>query len=113
MKLEEIKIALPTMVVWMAQGVIIEGVKTYHKAKKQYNIEDNKKRSENITYEALWKLFSCCSAHCQKAIAIVAKERDGYCGYPEKYFDAFVNALETVQGYSVSIREKELINKGE
>lgn len=119
MKINELKETLPTMVIWMAKEAVMEGVKAYHKYNAQYDIENNKKdagepynytlahaycEGVNVSSEVLWKLFASCSMECTKAIKEVAKSRDGYCGYGESYFDDFVNALEKVQGRTVSIR---------
>jgi len=122
MTIAEIKSILPPVAVWMAKQAIMEGIKAYHKAQEQYSIEETKQKAGKpydytlahaynegmkISAEILWKLFASCSADCQRAIAEVAKKRDGYCGYPENYFDDFVNALERVQGHSVYIRVTE------
>ena len=119
MTVSEVKALLPTMVTWMAKEAVMEGVKAYHKAQKQYEIENQKKQageSYNFTLahayyegvgiasEVMWKLFASCSAECRKAIDEVAKHRDGYCGYHEEYFDDFILALEKIQGHTVRIR---------
>lgn len=116
MTIAEIKSILPPVAVWMAKQAIMEGIKAYHKAEEtkqkagkpyDYALAHAYNEGMKISAEILWKLFASCSADCQRAIAEVAKKRDGYCGCPENYFDDFVNALERVQGHSVHIRVTE------
>lgn len=122
MTIAELKSILPTMVVWMAKEAVMEGVRAYHKAEIEYNVQMQKQQSGepynfllahaykdgvNIAAEVLWKLFESYSIQCQQAIAVVAKDRDGYYGLHESYFDDFVNALEQVQGHPVLIRVNE------
>lgn len=122
MTIRELRGKLPTMVIWMAQEAVMEGVAAYHKSQEQYNIEKQKEQAgETYNYilahayyegvrvaaEVLWKLFASCSMECQKAIEEVAKSKDGYFGDPGSYFGAFVAALEKIQGHPVRIREVE------
>jgi len=122
MTVKEIRDKLPTMVIWMAKEAVMEGVKAYHKAQRQYDIENQKKQSGqsynyilahaydegvDIAAEVCWKLFYSCSADCQAAIEEVAKKRDGFRGNPDIYFDEFVLALEERLHGPVSIRELE------
>lgn len=122
MTISEIKAVLPPVAIRMASAAIMEGVKAYHKAKEQREIEANKEQSgEKFNYmlahaynegiqiasEVLWKLFASCSAECQQAIAEVAKVKDGFSGNNESYFDDFINALEKVQCHSVWLRVAE------
>ena len=116
MTINKLRSNLPTMVVWMASEAVMEGVRSHHDNEQQHDWDTDfirgfrKGVSENgvrVAAEVLWKLFASCSAECQSAISIVAKNKDGYCGYPVSYFDSFVVALEEVQGHPVRIREKE------
>ncbi len=122
MDISDLRETLPTMVIWMAKEAVMEGVKAYHKAQRQYDLENQKKDSGlpynytlahayndgvDIAAEVLWKLFYSCGADCQAAIKEVAKRRDGYCGIPDRYFDDFVLALEERLHGPVRIRQKE------
>lgn len=110
------------MVIWMAKKAVMEGVKRYHLAQsegekqaalreagKPYNFTIRHAYYEGVgvAAEVLWKLFQSCSIDCQEAIASVAKNRDGYCGDPDHYFDDFVLALEQQLGTPVTIRKEE------
>ncbi len=122
MTVTEIRSSLPTMVIWMAKEAVMEGVKSYHKAQKQYDIEDQKKESGlpynyalghaykdgvHVAAEILWKLFASCTIDCMEAIETVAEKKDGYCGDPDRYFDDFVLALEKRLGDPIRIRKCE------
>ena len=123
MTASELKESLPTMIVWMAETAIREGVK---RSRRHYDFREIEREKESagkpynysmahecyegvrVAAEVLWKLFCSISADCQKAIEEVAKTMDGYLTYPRKsYFDEFVAALEKVSGEPVRIRDAE------
>jgi hypothetical protein len=101
----DVKNQLPDMVIWMAKTAVMTGVYSY----KSYEQDNNYLHYEGVrvSAEILWKLFQSMSIECQKAIEIVAKDRDGYCGTAESYLDDFILALANVQNGSVKIRTQE------
>jgi hypothetical protein len=101
----DIKEQLPSMVIWMAKTAVMTGVSSFH----SYEKEKHGLYYEGVRVSAgiLWKLFQSMSIECQKAIEIVAKDRDGYSGTAESYFDDFIIALSKVQNGSVKIRVEE------
>lgn len=123
MKASEMKSSLPTLVIWMAETAIREGVKRSRRYNELRAIEQEKENTGKpynylrahecyegvrLAAEVMWKLFDSISANCQKAIEEVAKTMDGYLTYPQKsYFDEFVSALEKVSGMPVRIRTEE------
>jgi|GEM_PF-855722 len=123
MTTKELRDKLPTMVIWMAETAIREGVKRSRRYNELRAIEQEKENAGKpynysrdhecyegvrVAAEVMWKLFDTISAYCQKAIEEVAKTMDGYLTYPQKsYFDEFVSALEKVSRMPVRIRTKE------
>ena len=123
MTASELKESLPTMIMWMAETAIREGVKRRRRYYELREIERGKETAGKphdysmsnecyegvrVAAEVLWKLFYSISADCQKAIEEVAKTMDGYLTYPRKsYFEEFVTALEKVSCEPVRIRDAE------
>lgn len=118
---EELKNTLPAVTIWMAGQAVEEGVRSYLKYqreyKKQVDLMDSGKpynftlahayhEGLHIAAEVLWRLFPSYVATCMRAIESVAEKFNGYYGWTEARFDDFVEALEEVHGYPVSIRSE-------
>jgi len=116
----EIKNSLPKMVIMMAGQAVEEGARAHRKAMEEYNkqkeLSDSGKpynftlkhaycESVGVAASVLWRIFQSCEADCQKAIEKAAEKLERYYGYPEKYFDEFLVALEEQLGGPLRIRE--------
>lgn len=122
MTIAEIREKLPEMCIWMAATAVKEGVSSYRKAQVIKEEEESKKKDGkdfdfllahaytsgmDAAAQVLWKVFSCCVADCKNAIEIVGRNKDGYFGSPDSYFDSFVEALQVARGYPVELRINE------